>query len=137
MKKFYLAARWGRKEEMRAVRDDLVALGFEVTSGWIDSLDNSDDETGNARPLELCRQDAERDLVDLMRADVVVSFTEPPGIGPMRGGRHVEFGVALGAGKELWVVGFHENIFHALATVRFFESWARARRHVLHTLLRG
>ena len=39
-----------------------------------------------------------------------------------RGGRHVEFGLALAAGKRLCIVGPRENIFHFLPRVEVFRS---------------
>ncbi len=40
------------------------------------------------------------------------------------GGREVEYGLAVGAGKEVWRVGPVRNIFHLSA--RAFSSWDQA-----------
>jgi len=62
---------------------------------------------------------------DVIRADCILCFTEEPTehvSWAARGGRHVEFGVALAMGKRLCVVGPRENIFHHLPRVEQFRS---------------
>lgn len=119
--KIYLASRYSRIAEMQACRDDLIKVGFTVTSRWVNGEHQAaDDDTAAWRRF------AQEDFVDLNAADTVVSFTEPPRTGPTRGGRHVEFGAALALGKGLIVVGHRENVFHALSAVEFYPSWAQA-----------
>ena len=50
-------------------------------------------------------------------------FTEPPQSVYARGGRHVEFGVAVSSGKRLIVIGYRENVFHWLPQIEFYERW--------------
>jgi hypothetical protein len=57
------------------------------------------------------------DLEDIDRSDTLLFFSEDPLVGIPRGGRHVEFGYALGTGKRVCVVGGHENVFHFLPEV--------------------
>lgn len=121
----YLAARYSRHEEMQGVRDVLVALGCTVTSRWIDchggQLTTSyAPEQLNKRPEE-CGVLGQHDVEDLLAAETVISFTSRDGGG--KGGRHVEHGIAIGAGKRIIVVGYRENIFHTLPKVEFFPSW--------------
>jgi hypothetical protein len=61
-----------------------------------------------------------------MAAEVVVAFTEGPGDveGRARGGRHVELGAALAAGKRVCVVGHRENVFCWLPIVEYFPTWS-------------
>jgi len=115
----YLAARFSRRFEMRAVRSQLVVLGHVVTSRWIDRDHHPDDSDITI---------ANEDLVDLEQAHLVISFTEVIGSHPgrNRGGRHVEFGVALASGKRLIVVGPRENVFHSVRSVEHFETWEEA-----------
>jgi hypothetical protein len=49
----------------------------------------------------------------LLAAEMVISFTGGGG----KGGRHVEFGLAVAAGKRLVVIGPRENVFHCLPGV--------------------
>lgn len=126
-RKIYLAARYSRNAEMRGVRDVLQALGYEVTSRWIDQhggnlLESIVTTRLNAEPAE-CYQYAATDVDDLTRADTVVSFTSADGGG--KGGRHVEFGLALGLGKRLVIVGPRENVFHTLPQIEWYPDWSR------------
>lgn len=123
----FLSARYARRHELRRYREDLLRLGFRVASRWLDG----EDEIGLAGPdREEARRWLEIDLVDLAQASVVVCFSEDPEVQPVggsRGGRHVELGMALEAGKEVLLVGPRENLFHWwLADSQVFASWAGA-----------
>lgn len=122
--KFYLASRYSRFKEMQDHRKDLGTRGHSVTSRWIDGNHQIDDAglSLQAKEQERVRFAAE-DMADLLRAETVISFTEAPRSTNSRGGRHVEFGVALGRGKFVIVVGHRENVFHCLPQVRFFSVW--------------
>jgi hypothetical protein len=120
----YLAARYSRHGEMRQVRDKLRPLGYEVTSRWIDMhggnlTESLVPEKLNAEP-EACWPYAKIDLDDIWAADVVISFTSADGGG--KGGRHVEFGFALGLGKHLVIVGPFEHVFHTLPLVEWYPD---------------
>ena len=135
---FYLAARYGRREELCAYKADLESRGHRVPARWllgdhqVHGLEAAQAvERGGAVPAPEARLFAEDDMADLLASDVVVSFTEPPRTSASRGGRHVEFGIALGlrrAGgqmRHLFVVGPLENVFHALPEVDgVFSTWA-------------
>jgi hypothetical protein len=126
-RKIYLAARYSRNDEMRGVRDVLEAFGHKVTSRWIDQhggnlLESLVAEKLNGDPGG-CSGYADADIEDLSAADVVVSFTSADGGG--KGGRHIEFGLALGLGKHLVVVGPRENVFHTLPAVEWYPDWPR------------
>jgi len=123
----YLAARYSRNAEMRSVRDILRVLGYEVTSRWIDQhggdvLESFVAEKLNSDP-EHCAHYGLVDLEDMLAADTIVSFTSATAGG--KGGRHVEFGWGLAAGKRMIVVGPREHIFHTLPQVEHFETWAQ------------
>jgi hypothetical protein len=114
--RIYIASRYDRRFEMLGVAADLMRAGHEVTSRWIE---------GRGGVPELLA--AVEDMDDLTRADCLVSFTEYPKSGvpwSARGGRHVEFGVALAAGMRLCIVGPPENIFHHLPQVRVYATAA-------------
>ena len=127
--KIYLAARYSRMEELRGYADELVAAGHVITSRWI-SGGNGIPETADV-DMESQRFALE-DYRDLSAADTVISWTEPPRVeSTARGGRHVEFGLALAMGKRLVVVGPRENLFHTMPNVYQFDEWGPA---VLDTL---
>jgi hypothetical protein len=114
--RIYLAARFDRSAEMLDVAAALSRLGHFVTSRWIHGRTNAPDLLS-----------AVEDIEDLTDADCLVSFTEHPTKGvswAARGGRHVEFGVALATNKRLCIVGPRENIFHHLPRVEVYRSLA-------------
>jgi hypothetical protein len=138
MNQFYLASRYSRREELCRYRSQLnhifKAIGWKVQARWLDGEHQWDGkmlEVANAYeggadqiPPEAARF-AEDDWEDVLAADIVINFTEQPrspnGFG--RGGRHVEYGIALGMGKQVIVVGHRENIFHLLPVVQFVPDW--------------
>lgn len=129
----YLAARYGRREELAGYRKELEAEGFTVTSRW---LDGGHDLPLGAPLSEHAVRLAEEDRLDLIRADTLIGFTEAPGVtGRNRGGRHVEFGYALGRRMRVAIVGPRENVFHYLPEVEHFADWSL--RHVIVWLARA
>lgn len=129
--RIYLAGRYSRREELCQYRDEARSLGYEITSRWLEGnhqlhpnpemVDGHDGQTPfEAEPF------ARDDFHDVLRADIVILFTEPPRSKASRGGRHVEFGIGLAARKELWIVGPRENVFHTLNFVHQYEDWQRA-----------
>ena len=137
----YLAARYSRRLELCEYRSDLQSRGLTVTSNWLDGprqraiagqvLGERDEaviEAGGDSPesVELRRLCAEQDTKDVMAADTFVTFTELPDAKAGRGGRHVEFGMALALGLRIVVIGPVENVFHALPEVERVGSWTEA-----------
>ena len=118
--RIYLAARYSRMEELRGYAAELVDAGHVITARWILG--------GNGIPETAVDMESQRfaleDYRDLQAADTVISWTEPPRVeSTARGGRHVEFGLALAMGKRLLVVGPRENLFHTMPNVRQFDEW--------------
>jgi len=105
--RIYLASRYSRREELRDYRRRLQEAGFDVQARWL----NGEHQMDNADTIEAFAND---DWEDVNAAECVVNFTEPPRSGANRGGRHVEFGIALARGVRVVVVGHRENIFHWL-----------------------
>jgi nucleoside 2-deoxyribosyltransferase len=137
---YYLAARYGRRLEVAEYADQLRSLGHQVTSRWLLGQHQADElEVAAAGAVhevpEIARRFAEEDVEDVTFADVVVAFSEPPRSSASRGGRHVEFGMALGwvlAGyttvdgraRRVAVIGQRENVFHCLPDVAVFPDWS-------------
>jgi hypothetical protein len=139
----YLAARYSRRLELCGYREQLRAMGHIVDAVWLNGEHQISNEgtpigetgealvEGSLRPGGEASERADRlrvkfaqdDYRDVMTCDLCISFTEAPRSDKGRGGRHVEFGIALGMMKRVWVVGHRENIFHWLEDVRFFETW--------------
>lgn len=149
--RIYLASRYSRRVELCGYRDQLQKLGLDVQARWLNGehqLSNEgtpigengdalveDDGTGGSgmrdlKSAELRAHFANDDWEDVTQADCVISWTEPPRSSANRGGRHVEFGIALAMGKRCIVIGYRENIFHWLPQVEFYQTWEDALREI-------
>lgn len=129
---FYLAARYSRREELCVYKAALEERGHEVPARWllgehqVHGVEAARAVEGDGPvPAEQAVLFANDDIEDILAADVLVAFTEPPRSGASRGGRHVELGIGLGlrtsgsmsSGPTLLTVGPLENVFHALPTI--------------------
>jgi len=135
--KVYLAARYGRRLELLEYARQLEQRGIAVTSQLL-----SEDSPSEAEAFCRCGplRWALQGLEDVTAADTLILFSEPPAepvAGAERGGRHVEFGIALALGMRCVVVGPRENVFHhldaagsLLPSVEVYATWEEAR-HVL------
>ena len=125
--KIYLAARYTRRLELVQYAQDLDQIGHVVISRWL-SGDHETPANRGLGPIDPVDSTpwALEDMEDVQAAHCVISFTEPPRTEYGRGGRHVEFGMALALGKRCIVVGHRENVFHCLPAVEFYETWQEA-----------
>ncbi len=129
--KFYLAARYIRIDEINKYAADLRAIGHTVDCRWLngshqlhpgaDKIDSAPSDNENT-PIE-AMPFAEDDIEDIIKSDVLILFTEKPFSDKGRGGRHTEFGYAIGLGKTVCIVGPRENVFHCLPQIQQFENW--------------
>jgi hypothetical protein len=119
--KVYMAARFSRRDELREYVPFLVNLGIDVTSRWLHEVGPLDGKMSN-HTARFLGDTALVDYEDIERADAILLFSEDPLVGFVRGGRHVEFGIALGLGKNVYVIGPKENIFHYMPGVEHFAS---------------
>lgn len=134
MSSYYLAARYSRREELAGYGDQLRERGHYVTSRWLEGNHQIDDA---GLSVEGSREERERfaieDYNDVLDASALLAFTEPPRSTSSRGGRHVEFGIALALSIPCHVIGPLENVFHCLPwvlhheTFNDFLSWLDAR----------
>ncbi len=150
--RIYLAARYSRRLELCEYRKQLQELGYEVQARWLDgehqlSADGTpigengeslvegtlrsgeiiSEKDKSERAAKLRAKFADDDFQDVCSADIVISFTETPRASSTnRGGRHVEFGIALANGASVITVGYRENIFHWLPQVDFYQTWDEA-----------
>lgn len=121
----YLAARFSRQEELRAHREILTALGHEVTSRWLDRIEEERDDLhassnlGDAYAHGEIATWAIEDFADVCRSNCVIYFAP----GGRRGGCHVELGMGIALGIRNIVVGERENCFHRLPQVEHFDDF--------------
>lgn len=104
----YIAARYDDRLEMVEWANALKAMGHEVSSRWLDGshdVANSDDDR---------ERFAQEDYEDVAFSEVVLVNSPRSRFGTGRGGRHVEFGIALAARHKIILIGERENVFHWL-----------------------
>jgi hypothetical protein len=119
----YIAARFSRRPECNQLGHVLKARGCTITSRW------SKPECDHVLPTGLSRQaeDSERqrfareDVEDVRAADWTISLMEEPRSNT-RGGRHIEFGLALALGHRLTIIGPRETVFYHLPNVEHFDT---------------
>ena len=120
--KIYLASRYGRQEELKGYKTTLESMGYEVTSSWVDKpfVPYEDPKCGDA----FKRLSAYDDWIDLRAADTLVLFTEDPleGYGS-RGGKDVEFGMALEREMDIFGVVPRTHVFSHLPEAEWFTTW--------------
>ena len=113
----YLAARFSRKEEMAGVADRLRNVDLNNIATWVTGAHDYTGVPDEHIPVSAQADFAAEDLQEIHRADIVMVFTDPPGHGGSRGGKHFEAGFALALGKPIVVIGPLENVFFSyLAT---------------------
>lgn len=122
MNSVYLAARYGRRDELRTCAEQLERTGIRVTSTWLKETASLSIHMRDV-PEEEIREIAITDIRDIETAEAIVFFAEDQDKQPPRGGRHVEFGYALAKGKEIHVIGDRENVFHHLPLVRIYATF--------------
>ena len=121
----YIASRYSRFPEMQVNAEILQEEGHIITSRWIwgghEMQDGEDRHAYERRNEEFAIEDIE----DLMKADIVLSFTEDLNVKtdrPSKGGRHVEFGMGVALNKRMVVIGPREHVFHWLPNVEHYGS---------------
>jgi hypothetical protein len=124
--KIYLSARYSRHLELQTYAKHLESLGHEITSRWIQgNHEISGISRGNINHKDNERL-AREDYYDLLIAEQVICFTELSESSYSRGGRHVEYGIALALNKRLIIIGHRENVFYFLPEIPFYETWNEA-----------
>lgn len=134
--KIYIAAKYSRRYDLRAVAAKIQALGHTITGDWI-----WDDEPAG----DNIQYHAVRDIEQVKEADALVFIGEPQASENRGGGRWFEFGVAHALGKKTiaWLdfdptkgghdhlPAGHETVFTALPDVEIITSEAE----LLHILV--
>jgi hypothetical protein len=110
MNRIYLAAPFEWIDKMKGYAEQLRALGYEVTSRWLDEQDKGGDTdmTDADGGTQLDKMDqvigfAVRDVRNILSSDTLIEFN--PGKALVRNTRLAEFGGALFLGKQCIVIG--------------------------------
>ena len=121
--KIYIAARFSKRHEANKLANILKHHGHEITSRWV--LPDSDHLVPTGMSAQAAdserRRFATEDCQDVEACDWCISLMEEPRSNS-RGGRHVEFGYALGLGKKMTIIGPRETVFHHLDVIEHFED---------------
>lgn len=121
--KVYLAAAFSRKQNVANIADLLERFGVIFTSRWYRHESADFSQMTEAQIMDRKTDYAIMDLREVDQCDVLVVLSEPVGSTYLSGGRHVEFGYALSAGKRVVVIGADENIFHHHPGVHRFNDF--------------
>lgn len=136
MSKIYIAARFHKRPQANELANFLQLKGHSITSRWVLPDQSHVLPTGLSKQAEDSERErfAKEDLFDVISSDWMISLMEEPR-GTGRGGRHVEFGIALGVatcislGVTAWeksmkitIIGPRETVFHHLPTVEHFNT---------------
>jgi hypothetical protein len=118
--KIYIAGRYKKREEFLLKAEQLISLGHTITSRRL----NGSHEINKHADADWQRTNfALDDWLDVISADAIINFTEEPRSCNSRGGRHVEFGVALARSKICYIIGPRENVFHYMPEVITYDNW--------------
>lgn len=119
----YIAARFSRRHEANQLANLLQELGHRITSRWV--LPDSDHVVPTGMSDRAADSERRRfaleDVEDVENADCCISLMEEPR-GNGRGGRHIEFGIAVALRQRLMIIGPRETVFHHLPRVEHFET---------------
>lgn len=113
----YIAGKVTARERLKAERERLRALGYRVSSSWIDLAGNYD-----VFPENLWEAEAQRDIVEIFAADLLLLDTLDVS---ETGGREFEAGYAYARHIPFWLIGPKRQVFHSLAQ-RHFARWGEA-----------
>jgi nucleoside 2-deoxyribosyltransferase len=105
--KFYVASSLNNSEAVRTVSAKLKSKGFIHTYDW----------TQNERSLTIdqLREIGQKEKEAIIEADVVVVLL------PAGKGSHIEFGIALGLGKKIYLYSLNEEVNNAETTSTFYH----------------
>lgn len=127
MRRIYIAGRFSRQREFRTYAAQLRKRGATVDARWLERDESdwsaADIRSGNAYAIREGNKAAHEDLRDVMRSNLLLSFTENDDAGYTSGGRHVEFGIAYTMGLSLVIVGPRENVFHCHGVAAKFDDF--------------
>ncbi len=123
-KTIFLSSSYSRRGETKRHVLELVEVGYIVASTWlIGEVPFSFDEDKLDECFATAKALAITNFEDLKEADTVICFAEPADSPNQRGNRHVEFGMAVGMGKRVILIGEPEIAFHCLPGIERYDTW--------------
>lgn len=105
--KYYIASGFGNKEKVRSVSERLKNMGYLHTYDW-----TKNERASSIVELKVIGQ-IEKDAIN--EADFIVVLL------PAGKGSHIEFGIALGQGKKIFLYSPNEEVFNLQTTSTFYH----------------
>ncbi|RPF52054.1 group-specific protein [Aquisalibacillus elongatus] len=107
MQKFYIASSFKNIDTVRLVGDELKNKGFVQTYDW-----TKNDKASTIKDLEEIGQ-KEKNAV--MEADFIIVLL------PAGKGSHIEFGIAMGQGKRIYLYSSNDEVNNTETTSTFYH----------------
>ncbi|KPB03273.1 nucleoside 2-deoxyribosyltransferase [Bacillus sp. CHD6a] len=107
MHKFYIASSLGNIEKVREVSKRLKDKGFIHTYDWT--------KNERAATLKELKEIGEKELIAVLEADFLIVLL------PGGKGSHIEFGIALGQGKKIFLYSQNDDINNVETTSTFYH----------------
>jgi hypothetical protein len=105
--RFYIGSSFKNIHNVRKVADQLIAQGFTPTYDWTTNT--------NVDSLLKLKEIGQQERVAVLAADLVIIMM------PAGKGSHVEFGIALGAGKKIVLYSPTDEIDNFKGTTTFYH----------------
>lgn len=111
--KIYVAGH--NQKEAISVADILQEAGHVITSSWLhEDFEKTGEYTHEQKESIACR-----DIREIYHSDAIVMLSSPRRVA---GGKFVEFGVAIGYGKKLFLIGARENMLMYFGPINQFST---------------
>ncbi|WP_404433348.1 group-specific protein [Sutcliffiella horikoshii] len=107
MNKFYIASSFNNIEKVREVSIRLKDKGFIQTYDWT--------QNERAATLEDLKEIGEKERIAVLEADFLIVLL------PAGKGSHIEFGLALGQGKKIYLFSENDDIDNFETTSTFYH----------------
>ncbi|WP_084380125.1 group-specific protein [Sutcliffiella cohnii] len=107
MKKFYVASSFGNMEMVRYVSNEFIRRGYVQTYDWT--------KNERASTTEDLKRIGEEEKNAVMDADFVIVLL------PAGKGSHIEFGIALGQGKRIYLYSQDGEVNNFETTSTFYH----------------
>ena len=105
--RFYVGSSFSNIEEVRFIRDQLMALGHTHTYDWT--------QNERAASIDALRMIGEEEVAGIQSADFVIILL------PGGKGAHVELGIALGMSKTVFLYDLGDQMMNMEETSTFYH----------------
>ncbi|MCU9613165.1 group-specific protein [Caldibacillus lycopersici] len=107
MKKFYVASSFKNIDKVRYVSNELISKGYIQTYDWT--------QNERASTVEELKEIGQQERNAVLEADFIIVLL------PAGKGSHIEFGIALGQGKRIYLYSPNDEINKFETTSTFYH----------------